>query len=76
MAENERINTLEITGDVPPVTELEPPTATEPETPPVDGTVDDPPDAAALQADIDKLKKEKELASERTSRKKGAEMSW
>jgi len=64
MAENE-LNTLEITGEVPPVEEI--PTEGADETPPADAEdqsppVDEPPDPAAMQADIEKLRKAREKA--------------
>jgi len=68
MPENE-LNTLEISGDPTPAP---PETPTEPETPEKDGEqtpqdegqVDETPDPAALQADIEKLRKAKEKAQE------------
>lgn len=59
MPDNE-LNTLDITGENPPVTELEPETTAPEETPPAE--VDTQPDPAKLEADIQKLEERKKKA--------------
>ena len=53
----DELNPVEVPGEAPPVTELEPPVSTEP-------PVDEPPDPAALKAEIAELEVKKEAAKE------------
>ena len=70
MAED-TLNALDVPGEVAPVTELEPPVATAPETP-----IDEPPSAETLEADIEQLKKDKIEANEKAEAAKNREAYW